>query len=108
MVQALGIIGFFLSLLAIYIAAESVRRAGERQTKLQTEVFKASFRIQELEERVLRLDRLAKGAEQQKKRQAGTLTAMAEKGAVQEEHTQRLGNAKGRFTPSQNFSKKTG
>ena len=108
MVQALGIFGFFLSLLAIFIAGETVRRSGERQTKLQAELFKASFRIQELEERVLRLDRFATSMNQQKRRQAETLTTMAEKGAVKENREPRLGNARGRFTPSQDASKKTG
>lgn len=108
MIQALGIFGFFLSLLAIFIAGETMRRTTERQLKSEMELFKANLRIQDLEQRVLKLDRFANSMHQQKKRQAGTLTAMAEKGEPEKIRETRLGDAKGRFTPSEHVHQKSG
>jgi len=98
MAQTFGILGFVLSLLAIFFASEVMRRAAHQQNELQTALFKAITRIQKLESNVFHVEKLAAEIRHQRKRQAETLTSFAKKG-----ETQKTAHAEGsgeRFTPS--------
>ncbi|PCI41020.1 MAG: hypothetical protein COB46_05155 [Rhodospirillaceae bacterium] len=108
MVQALGIIGFFLSFVAIFIAVETMRRSDQRQRKLETELFKANLRVQDLEHKFAKVERLVLNAHNQKKRQAETLTSMAEKAEIEALQRSRSRETSKRFTPSGFKSQKTG
>jgi len=81
MAQTFGILGFMLSLLALFFASEVMRRASHRQTELETALFKATTRIQKLESGVHHVEKLAAEIRHQRKRQAETINALAQKGA---------------------------
>lgn len=113
MAQTFGILGFLLSLLALFFASEVMRRATHRIQELETALFKASTRIQKLENGVYHVEKLAAEIRHQRKRQAETVTALAKKGEAQraaadaEPHT---GSGE-RFTPTSHAhhkSRKTG
>lgn len=109
MAQAFGIFGFFISLLGIFFASEVMRRSNERHAKVEADLFKANLRLLELEHKVSRLERMDFGVNPQKKRQAETLTSLANKKPPAEEPRRpRLGNGGGRFTPSESSYKDTG
>ncbi|MBL4692460.1 MAG: hypothetical protein JKY92_03930 [Magnetovibrio sp.] len=113
MAQAFGIFGFFISLLAIFFASEVMRRSTARQNKLDAELAKAKWQIAELEGKVRRLDRAATDLLHQRKRQAETLSSLANKGAPDEPVKEaprrpRLGDGNGRFTPSTSRNSGTG
>jgi hypothetical protein len=101
MLQMFGILGFFLGLLAIFFASEVMRRATHRQSELEMALFKANLRIQQIESQMARIDRMATDIRYERKRQAGTITALAQKGELKTgpapatEHVDRE-----RFTPS--------
>ena len=102
MAQTFGILGFILALLAIFFASEVMRRAAASQAEMAQALIKARHRIQKLESRMDRAERMAEGARHQKKRQAETITALANKGGK---------DAQGRdhehFTPSSHKQRKT-
>jgi len=98
MAQTFGILGFVLSLLALFFASEVMRRASHHQTELQAALFKAMTRIQKLENNVFHVEKLAAEIRHQRKRQAETLTSLAKKGEPQKTaHAEGSGE---RFTPS--------
>jgi|GEM_PF-1865284 len=101
MAQTFGILGFALSLLAIFFASEVMRRAAHQQNELQTALFKAMARIQKLEGNVFHVEKLAAEIRHQRKRQADTLTSLAKKGEQKGEHGEGSGE---RFTPSTHAS----
>ena len=107
MAQTFGILGFVLSLLAIFFASEVMRRAAHQQTELQAALFKAMTRIQKLESSVFHVEKLAAEIRHQRKRQADTLTALAKKGeSAKVQHAEGSGE---RFTPSTHApNRKTG
>ncbi|HEY9081624.1 hypothetical protein [Magnetovibrio sp.] len=98
MTQVFGILGFILSLLALFFASEVMRRASHSQSELEAALFKAMTRIQKLESNVFHVEKLAAEIRHQRKRQAETLTALAKKGEAQKtEYAEGSGE---RFTPS--------
>lgn len=97
MAQTFGILGFALSLLAIFFASEVMRRAVHQQNELQTALFKAITRIQKLEGSVHHVEKLAAEIRHQRKRQAETITSLAKKGEQKSDHAEGSGD---RFTPS--------
>lgn len=103
MAQIFGIIGFLLALLALFFASEIMRRASHRQTELEAALFKATMRIQQIENKMSQVDRLATEIRHEKKRQAETLTALAGKGALAPSST-----TPDRFTPSSQRQKQAG
>lgn len=105
MAQVFGIIGFMLALLALFFASEIMRRSSHRLTELETALFKATLRIQQMESRMTQVDRLATEIRHEKKRQAETLTALAGKGALSPTAAP---VASDRFTPSSQRQKQTG
>lgn len=108
MVQTFGILGFVLSLLALFFASEVMRRAAHRTQQLEAALFKATTRIQKLENSTYHVEKLATELRTQRKRQAETLTALANKGAQKGEAAPETGE---RFTPTshaQHTAKKAG
>jgi len=112
MTQVFGILGFFLGLLAIFLVSEFTRRSSQNQVKLEAEVFRSKMRIEELESKVLKVDRMTTEMHHQKKRQAETLTSMAHKGEVamseEKPRKKRLSGSGARFTPSEYNHRKSG
>lgn len=106
----LGILGFMMSLLAMFFASEVMRRANQRQTELETALMKAQAKILTIESKMGHVDRLAAEIRYQKKRQAETMTALANKTAVKSDGhgTTPKPVAKDRFTPSEYKGKKVG
>lgn len=82
MVQTFGILGFLLGLLALFFASEVMRRASHRQAELEMALFKLSTRVQQIEGKITHVDRLATEIRYEKKRQAETINAMAQKGQI--------------------------
>lgn len=111
MIQTFGILGFFLALLALYFASEVMRRASHRQAELEAALFRATTRIQKLENSVYHVEKLAADIRHQRKRQAQTITALANKGdeerAVAQKSASHATGSGERFTPS-THAKKTG
>lgn len=105
MAQIFGIIGFMLALLALFFASEIMRRSSHRQTELETALFKATLRIQQIESRMSQVDRLATEIRHEKKRQAETLTALAGKGTLGPAADPGVSD---RFTPSSQKQKQAG
>ena len=108
MVQTFGILGFVLSLLALFFASEVMRRAAHRTQELEAALFKATTRIQKLESNAYHVEKLATELRHQRKRQTETITALAKKGAKTGEATTETGE---RFTPTshaQHTAKKAG
>jgi len=103
MAQAFGILGFIFALLAIFFASEVMRRAAASQAELAQALIKARQRIQRLESRMDSAERLGKTTQHQKKRQAETITAMANKGDKDAD-----GRDHEHFTPSSHKERKTG
>jgi hypothetical protein len=114
MTQIFGIIGFFISLLAILFASEVMRRSTEHNTQMKAELFKAQMRIKDLENNVRHVARAQSENHHQKVRQAETLTALANKGEQEALETltptPRKGSGSGsaRFTPYSHKQQKTG
>jgi len=104
--QIFGILGFFLSMLAIFFASEIMRRSSDRQIKLESALFKAQIQIQEIEKKMGKVNRLAEDLRHQKKRQAETITALANKSEAVKEETAKEETA--RFVPSEHKQAKTG
>lgn len=69
-----------MAFLALFFANEVMRRASQRQTELELALFKAITRIKQIETKMVHVDRLAAEIRYEKKRQAQTLTALANKG----------------------------
>jgi len=108
MTQTIGILGFFLALLALYLASEVMRRANHRQEILEAEVFKANARLQKLESSVFHVEKLAAEIRHQRRRQAETITALANRADAQRDATLDLPQRGGeRFTPSSQNKAKT-
>ncbi|MCK5445686.1 MAG: hypothetical protein KAI73_08685 [Rhodospirillaceae bacterium] len=114
MAQIFGIIGFFISMLAIFVATEMMRRSTQRILHAETAVYKLSGRIQQLEARVLELERDAQVTPAQRKRQQETLMALEKKNRRQNEQLPATGitnttqaEENSRYMPSQ-FKKTTG
>lgn len=82
MVQTFGILGFLFSLLALFFASEVLRRSNHRMNELEMALFKATTRIQKIEAKMHHVDRLAAEVRFEKKRQAETISAMANKGEL--------------------------
>lgn len=98
MAQVFGILGFSLSLLAVYFASEVMRRTAHRIAELDAALFKANTRIQKMEGGIYHVEKLAAEIRHQRKRQAETITALANKGDLQRAiHAEGSGD---RFTPS--------
>ena len=119
MAQTFGILGFLFSLLALFFASEVLRRSNHRQTDLELALFKATTRIQKVENKMAHVDRLATEVRYEKKRQAETINALAQKGGIKTSPSAAPGATHGaspaqekatneRFTPSQYKDKKTG
>lgn len=114
MAQIFGIIGFFLSMLAIFIASEMMRRANQRILHAETAVYKLSGRINKLEAQLAEGVHNTQMTPAQIKRQKETLIALEKKTRQQRADTPTTGNAgirqnadNARFVPSQ-FKKTTG
>ena len=107
MALMLGILGFMMSLLALFFASEVMRRANQRQTDLETALLKANAKIMSIEGKMAHVDRLAAEIRYQKKRQAETMTALANKSA-QAKAEDHAPHGKDRFTPSQYKDTKAG
>lgn len=103
MAQTFGILGFVFALLAIFFASEVMRRASASQAEMAQALIKARLRIQKLEIRMDRAERMAQTAQHQKKRQAETVTALAHK-SEKDVH----GRDHEHFTPSSHKVRKTG
>lgn len=115
MTQMIGILGFLLSLLALFFASEVMRRAQHRQQDLETALMKANARIQKIEARMSQVDRLATEIRHQRRRQTETMTALANKTGGQpsqhktphpDDHADMA--ARERFTPSAFKTEKAG
>ena len=115
MTQMIGILGFLLALLALFFASEVMRRANHRQSELEVALMKANARIQKIEGSMAQVDRLAAEIRHQRKRQADTMTALANKTQGQpsqhatphpDDHAEHA--ARERFTPSAYKDQKTG
>lgn len=109
MMQTFAILGFMLALFALFFASEVMRRASHRQNELEAALFKAMTRIQKLESGVYHVEKLAAEIRHQRKRQAETITALANKGANKgvskgAAHVQGSGE---RFTPSTHAPKRS-
>jgi len=103
MAQTLGILGFLLALLAMFLASEVMRRAAHHQAELQAALFKTIARVQKLEGSIFHVEKLAAEIRYQRKRQAETITALAQKGEALNPETLARGHEKGsgeQFTPS--------
>jgi len=100
MAQIFGILGFFLSLLALFFASEVMRRANHRQAQLEAALFKSITRIQKLESSVYHVEKLAAEIRHQRKRQAETITALAQKGETTQTPPRPYAETSERFTPS--------
>lgn len=108
MAQAFGILGFLFALLALFFASEVMRRANHKQAELEQALFRASTRIQQIESKMAQVDRLATEIRYERKRQAETLNALAQKGDLktakdaekQATEASAMREAAGRFTPS--------
>ena len=113
MTQIFGILGFFMALLAIFIASESIRRTNHRMLELETAFYKLSGRIQKAEARVLEIEKGANLSPADIKRQKETLIALEKKTRANRSDTPATtsasarGNASSeRYTPSE-YKKKT-
>jgi len=104
MAQIFGILGFLLALLALFFASEVMRRANHRQVQLEAALFKATTRISQIENKMAQVDRLATEIRYEKKRQAQTLTALANKGEVTSTASEMA--TEHRFTPSSHKQKR--
>jgi len=103
MAQTFGILGFIFALLAIFFASEVMRRASASQAEMAQALIKARHRLQKLESRMERAERMAETNLLQKKRQVETITAMAEKGDKDTD-----GRDHEHFTPSSHKERKVG
>lgn len=109
MAQTFGILGFLLALLAMFFASEVMRRASHHHTKIEMELFKAITRIQQIEGKIAQVDRLAAEVRHEKKRQAETINALAQKGEIKTGSAPAKAPAESdRFTPSEYKQKNTG
>ena len=116
MTQIFGILGFFMALLAIFIASESIRRTNHRMLELETAFYKLSGRIQKAEARVLEIEKGANLSPADIKRQKETLIALEKKTRANRAERESppattsasaRGNASSeRYTPSE-YKKKT-
>lgn len=108
MVQIFGIIGFFMAILAIFIASEMMRRTNQRMHELETAFYKLNLRIQQVENRVLEVEKGVNLTAEDRKRQKETLLALEKKTRTPKTgiagHKENEANA--RYTPSQ-YKKKT-
>ncbi len=103
MAQTLGILGFTISLLALFIASEVMRRASQRQTDLEAALAKLSTRFQKIESSVFHVEKLAAEIRHQRRRKADTITALANKSDGKVPPTSARSQEKNsgeRFTPS--------
>ena len=102
MLQTIGILGFFIALLSLYVASELTRRATQHQAELEKELLKANARLQKLEGSVFHVEKLAAEIRHQRRRQAETLTALADKSERQRREAHHDLPMKGdeRLTPS--------
>ncbi|MCR4377274.1 MAG: hypothetical protein NUV50_04165 [Rhodospirillales bacterium] len=113
MAQTFGILGFLLALLSLFLASELMRRASHNQIKLELALFKAITRIQQIESSMAQVDRLAAEVRYEKKRQAETINALAQKGEIKTASAAASSPAQNhadsdRFTPSAYKSKSAG
>ena len=114
MTQIFGILGFFMALLAIFIASELMRRTNHRMLELETAFYKLSGRIQKAEARVLEIEKGANLSPADIKRQKETLIALEKKTRANRADistTTTSASARGnasseRYTPSE-YKKKT-
>jgi len=103
MAQTFGILGFLLALTALFLASEVIRRTAYHQTELQAALFKTLARVQKLEGSVFHVEKLAAEIRYQRKRQAQTITALAQKGEILNAENLAREHEKGSgepFTPS--------
>ena len=100
MTSAFGILGFCLSLLALFIASEVLRRSTVRQAGLEDTVMKLSARLQKIEGSVYHTEKLAAELRHQRRRQSETITALANKGEGVPPTSARSANPAETFTPS--------
>jgi hypothetical protein len=113
MAQTFGILGFLLALLALFLASEVMRRAAHNHTRLELTLFKAMTRLQQIESKMAHVDRLAAEVRYEKKRQAETINAMAQKGEIKTtpEASSPAAQTRAdsdRFTPSEYKKKQAG
>lgn len=108
MAQVFGILGFLLSLLAVFFASEVMRRANHNHAKMDMALFKLTTRIQQIESKMAQVDRLAAEVRYEKKRQAETINAMAQKGQIKPAPTPHERAETDRFTPSSYKQKNAG
>lgn len=122
MAQTFGVLGFLFALLALFFASEVMRRASHKQAILEQALFKATTRIQQIENKMAQVDRLATEVRYERKRQAETINALVQKGdlktakaaaaaaaaaAAPREPAPRE-SAMDRFTPSSHKARRTG
>lgn len=79
MAQIVGIIGFFMALLAIFVSSEFSRRTNQRMLAIETEFFKLSGRIMHLEQRLSEIEATPTTSAADRKRQKETLLALEKK-----------------------------
>ena len=88
MMQIFGVIGFFMAVLAIFIASESMRRTSHRMLELETAFYKLSARIKNIELRMAEVEKDTGHSAAERRRQTETLLALEKK-----TRTQRTDNA---------------
>ena len=114
MTEIFGILGFFMALLAIFIASEMMRRANHRMLELETAFYKLNGRIQRAEARILEVEKGSALTPADLKRQKETLIALEKKTragrndvATSKSAGPQENTPDNRFAPSQYQKKKT-
>ena len=79
MAQVFGIIGFILSLLALFITSEVMRRTNHRHNELQGALVRTQKQLIGIETKVRNLEVQLNDMERQRKRQAETIASLAAK-----------------------------
>ncbi len=79
MVGVIGFIGFFISLIALFVVNETARRANERLLELETAYYKLVGRLQALEKNQLSMEEVTGATRQHMQRQKDTLLALEKK-----------------------------
>lgn len=79
MVEVIGFIGFFVSLIALFVVNETARRANERIVELEMAYYKLTGRIHTLEKHQISIEELTGAKRQHAQRQKETLLALEKK-----------------------------
>jgi len=87
MMQIFGVIGFFMAVLAIFLASETIRRTNQRMLELETAFYKLSGRIQQLELRMAEVEKDTGHSAAERRRQTETLLALEKKTRAQRADT---------------------